>query len=254
MVSVETILRDKRDEIARLPSVGEWDRRSRPPHSFRDALARRDVSVIAEIKRSSPSTGSFDVDVDQLLDAYLDAGVDALSILTDRHFGMTRDDLARLGARCSIPILRKDFILSREQIDESHAVGADAILLIATFLGERELDDLGAHARSLRLDVLYEAHSAEEIKKIPSIAEIVGVNNRDLSSAEYRTDMNLCRHALAQLPVQAIKVAESGYGDAAEIPEGYNAVLIGGGLIREFKKTGSVKAMVARIKRGLRRS
>jgi len=247
MITIADILAAKRDEIARLRVKPATRRRTRRRHSFFDALQRDGLSIIAEIKRSSPSTGDLNVDIDLLFGAYKDAGVDALSILTDRHFGMTADDLEQLGRETDLPILRKDFILSREQIDEADAIGADAILLIATFLTTEELLDLGAHAESLGLDVLYEAHSREDLLKIPGRAKIIGINNRDLSR-DYATDTNLSSEMAALLPDGVLRVAESGFERAGEVPRGYDAALIGTGFIREFHRSGSVTILVSDIK------
>lgn len=246
-MTITDILAAKREEIARLRLKPVTRRRTRRRHSFFDALGHAELSIIAEIKRSSPSTGDLNVDIDLLFGAYKDAGVDALSILTDRHFGMTEDDLERLGRETDLPILRKDFILSREQIDEADAIGADAVLLIAKFLTIEELIDLGAHAESLGLDVLYEAHSREDLLKIPGRAKIIGINNRDLSR-DYATDTGLSSEMVSLLPDGVLRVAESGFERAGEVPAGYDAALIGTGLIREFHRSGSVRGLVSDIK------
>lgn len=239
--AIEAIFEAKRAEVARLRADMSWSRRARmrTRHSFRAALARPGLSVIAEVKRSSPSTGPLLNDVDALLEAYIAAEVDALSVLTDAHFGMSAVDLERLAARTDKSILRKDFTLSKEQILEADLIGADAILLIAAFLSSEELRDLGAYAASLGLDVLYEVHAAEELAKIPETAAIVGVNNRNLAAGDYRTDTALSRDLLASIPLGALRVAESGYERAGDVPPGYDAVLIGTGLIRAFTRGGA---------------
>lgn len=246
---IEEILSFKRDEITAL-SGKDFPPRKRARFSFRQALAKKGLSIIAEIKRSSPSTGPLDADIDELHDAYQVAGVDALSILTDRFFGMTSGDLERLAANSDLPVLRKDFILSREQITEADSIGADAILLIATFLEREELKDLGDFAGSLGLDVLYEAHSENDLEKIPATAEIVGINNRDLSGGDFRTDRTLSEKLAARLPGGTLKVAESGFDAGGQVPAGYDAVLIGTGLIRAFKRSGSVSDLVTSLRRG----
>ncbi len=240
-VSIEEILARKREEIAELRADRTWSGRPRirERRSFRAALAKPGLSVIAEIKRSSPSTGDLGVDIDALLAAYISAGVDALSILTDSHFRMSAGELERLAKKTDLPILRKDFTLSKEQIDEACILGADAILLIATFLPAEELAELGAHAEALGLDVLYEAHAREDLLKIPREAGIIGINNRNLAAGDYRTDTGLSQELHAMIPEGVIRVAESGYEKAAEVPAGYDAVLIGTGLIRKFKRGGS---------------
>lgn len=248
MITVEEILTRKRAEVERLRKNPVSRERRRIHPSLANALRGPGLSVIAEIKRSSPSTGEFEVDIFELRDAYMEAGVDGLSILTDEHFGMEAEDLYRLADGCMLPVLRKDFVLSKEQIDEAWALGADAVLLIAGILDAAALAELGAHAKSLGLDVLYETHAVEEIAMIPAGATIVGVNNRNLRSPAYHTDVSFAKRALAALPARAIKVAESGYDSGTAVPDGYDAVLIGTGLIREFKRSGSVIAAVRRIR------
>lgn len=247
MIGIERILQDKRAEIASLGN--SFPKRARPRFSFRGALARPGLSVIAEIKRSSPSTGPLGAEPMRLRDAYVAGKADALSILTDRHFGMAASDLAQLAADVAIPVLRKDFILSEAQIREADSIGADAILLIATFLEAGELVRLGRCAEEIGLDVLYEAHSAEDLAKIPASARIVGINNRNLSAGSYETDRALCEILRDRIPPGAVKVAESGFTAADQIPPGFDAVLIGTGLIREFTRGGDVGALIGAMKR-----
>jgi indole-3-glycerol phosphate synthase len=205
--------------------------------------------VIAEVKRASPSTGPLEVEPTALRDAYRAAGVDALSILTDAHFGMSIDDLEALAADVALPILRKDFILAESQIIEADLIGADAILLIAAFLSAGELARLGAFAEARGLDVLYETRSREEIDRLPAGARIVGINNRDLEDPGYRTDLKTADGLRAALPNNVLTVAESGITVPEDVPPGFDAILVGTGLIREFKKGGDVTALVASFHR-----
>lgn len=247
---ISEILEAKRNEVARLRREPLTRPRTRPRFSFIEALKEKGLSIIAEIKRSSPSTGDLNVDINALYAAYTSAKVDALSILTDSHFGMAASDLEKLAGSCTLPILRKDFILSAEQIQEADVIGADAILLIATFLESAEMAELGAYAESLGLDVLYEAHSEEDLLKIPGRARIIGINNRNLSGEDYKTDISLSKKMIDELPADVVKVAESGFERDGEIPRGYDAALIGTGLIREFNRTGDVTQLVDAMKRG----
>lgn len=244
-VSLADLLAAKRAEIARLDPPA-LPARSRPRRDFAAALRRPDggTAVIAEIKRASPSHGPFGAEPEALLAAYEAAGVDALSILTDRHFSMSGNDLATLGSRTRLPILRKDFILEERQLEEAERLGADAVLLIASILTEEELRRLGEAAARRRLDVLYEVHAPAEIARLPRGARIIGVNNRNLADPRYATDLAQAKKMLQELPPEAIKVAESGYESAAGIPSGCDAVLVGAGLIREFLRRGDVKEIV----------
>lgn len=245
-VSVEEILAAKRREVAALPA--SFPARVRPRLDFEAALRRPHRSVIAEIKRSSPSQGEFGVEPAALKAAYLEAGADCFSILTDVHFGMTAADLVELARDLPVPVLRKDFVLDARQIDEADSIGADAVLLIATFLSSAELDALGRHAAARGLAVLYEAHGAEDLAKMPSHARIIGINNRDLADPRYGVDRQRSKELLQKVPDGVIKVAESGYGSGSELPA-CDAVLIGAGLIREFKRKGNVTEMIEELQR-----
>lgn len=245
-VSVQEILAAKRREAEALPAT--FPARVRPRFDFEAALKRPHRAVIAEIKRGSPSQGAFGVEPAALRAAYLAAGADCFSILTDSHFGMTAADLVTLARDLPVPVLRKDFILDTRQIDEAEAIGADAVLLIATFLSTAELDALGRHAAARGLAVLYEAHGAEDLAKMPSHARIIGVNNRNLADPRYGVDPRLSKELLQKIPAGVIKVAESGYESGSELPP-CDAVLIGAGLIREFMRKGNVTEMVKELQR-----
>lgn len=250
------ILEAKRAEVEELRADTSWRRRerSRPRHDFKAALAGPGLAVIAEVKRSSPSTGTFAtsggaaLDPRALRDAYLAAGVDALSILSDHHFGMSAAMFAELAADASVPVLRKDFTLSTEQIDQAVLLGADAVLLIAGILDAATLRRLGHHAADCGLSVLYEVHAEDELDLLPPDAAIVGINNRDLSSAGYATDLGFSARLAGRLPAGALKVAESGYENPGEVPAGFDAVLIGTGLIRVFLSGGSLAERVRGLK------
>lgn len=251
-----SILEAKRAEVERLRADASWRRRyrTRPRYRFRDALAGPELAIIAEVKRSSPSTGPFldargeVIDVDALRDAYVAAGADALSILSDAHFGMGAAEFERLAASATVPVLRKDFTISTEQIDEAEILGADAILLIAGILDANELTRLGAHAAARGLDVLYEVHTERELDLLPSDAAIVGINNRDLASPTYATDLAFTARLVSLLPPGVLKVAESGYARGGEVPAGCAAVLIGTALIRHYLAGGSLRERIRELK------
>lgn len=251
-----SILEAKRAEVERLRADATWRqrRRTRPRYGFRDALAGPGLAVIAEVKRSSPSTGPFldahgaVIDVDALRDAYIAAGADALSILSDAHFGMCAAEFERLAASATVPVLRKDFTISTEQIDEAEILGADAILLIAGILDANELARLGSRAAERGLDVLYEVHAERELELLPPDAGIVGINNRDLASPTYATDLEFTARLVSRLPPGTLKIAESGYERGGEVPAGCAAVLIGTGLIRHYLAGGSLRDRVNELK------
>jgi len=249
MTAIDNILEEKQKEIFQLENSDLLQKaRTRRSYSFQNALSKNGISLIAEVKRSSPSAGDFDINPNALMKSYIDAGADALSILSDKHFGMNVGEFEALASKSKLPVLRKDFILSKKQVLESWILGADAVLLIASFLDSKKLDEFGAYAEELGLDVLYEVHSTEELKSLPKRAKIIGINNRNLKDAHLSTDTGLCSELVSKLPKGSIKVAESGFERGKNVPKGFDAVLIGTGLIREFKLNNNLKATINKIK------
>jgi indole-3-glycerol phosphate synthase len=201
--------------------------------SFRAALLRRSVAVIAEVKRRSPSAGSIreDLDPGERAALYASHGAAAISVLTDGpYFGGSMQDLRAAAERCPLPVLRKDFILDEVQILEARAAGASAVLLIVRVLGRSRLESLLHYAASLGLDALVEVHSPAELATaLESKADIVGVNSRDLDT--FTIDLGRAWALLRQVPSDRVAVAESGIlsqGDVARVAEcGADAVLVG---------------------------
>jgi indole-3-glycerol phosphate synthase len=222
-----------------------------PTVSMVEYLLREDrVGIIAEIKRSSPSTGILheEVDIETLSIGYMQAGASALSILTDEEFfgGSTRDlEEARKFNYC--PILRKDFIIDPYQIAEARSIGADCILLIARCLTPKQCDELASFAKSLGLEVLLEVHSREEIEShINKHVDIVGVNNRNLDT--FTTDINHSIELAAYLPKELVRISESGIGSAEQIIKlkeyGYRGFLIGGYFMKQMRPALACKNLV----------
>ena len=208
---------------------------SRP---FGEALARPGISLIAEHKRRSPSAGVIreGATVSDIVGAYERGGAAALSILTEgQHFGGSLQDLQDAIAATELPVLRKDFIIDRYQLYESAAAGADAILLIVAALDDDELYDLHREARGLDLDVLVEVHDEHELERALDIdAEILGLNNRDLS--DFSVDIERTYELLSDVPAGKTVVSESGYTSREQLEDldrvGVDAVLIGETLMR----------------------
>ncbi len=195
--------------------------------------------IIAEFKRRSPSRGPINLKADpvHVAGAYREAGVFAMSILTDRHFfGGGLMDLERV--RRSYPgmlLLRKDFIIDPYQVHESSAGGADMILLIAAILEPGEVSDLALEAASLGLHVLFEVHNRSELEKYHPAIELVGVNNRDLRSFEVDTAGSL--ELISHMPEGVIPVSESGLTGVDEIrglfQSGFRLFLMGEVFMKE---------------------
>jgi indole-3-glycerol phosphate synthase len=210
----------------------------REDRPFNEALTRPGLSLIAEFKRRSPSAGALapeGTDVATQVTAYERGGAAALSVLTDEpHFGGSLDDLRAARAACSLPIIRKDFIVDPYQLYEAAVNGADAVLLIVAALGDEDLRSLYTEARSIDLDCLVEVHDAEELERaLEAGAEVIGINNRNLD--DMSVDIATTYELMPDVPAGKTVVAESGISGRAELEEldrvGVDAVLIGGALM-----------------------
>jgi indole-3-glycerol phosphate synthase len=218
---------------------------------FAGALTRSTPAIIAEIKKASPSKGVLAGDFDPVAIAqmYERGGAAALSVLTDGpNFQGSLDHLKAARARVAIPVLRKDFTIGEFDVIEAAAAGADAILLIAAILDERQLRDYRELAAKFLIAALVEVHDEEELRiAAASGATIIGVNNRDLHTFEVRLDVSLRLAGLMQAGV--VRVAESGIHSATDIQllqtAGYTAFLVGEHLMRSDDPAAAVRALLA---------
>ena len=209
---------------------------------FAEAVrARADAgrpAVIAEIKKASPSKGLLREPFEPaaIAASYERHGAACLSVLTDeRFFQGSADDLREARAACTLPVLRKDFVVDEYQLAEAGAMDADCILLIAACLDDARLADLEACAQGLGLDVLVEVHDAAELERALRLATpLVGVNNRDLRSFEVRLETTL--ELLPRIPAGRLPVAESGILARADVARlraaGVHAFLVGEAFMR----------------------
>ncbi len=195
-------------------------------------LSQDKTGIIAEFKRKSPSKGiiNSDVSIEEVTSGYSREGASGLSVLTDfEFFGGTVADLSLARKLNSTPILRKDFIVDEYQVVESKAIGADAILLIAAILHKKGLLKLARLARSIDLQVLLEVHNAHELEMVNEFVNIIGVNNRDLTTFLVNTRLSF---SLAdKIPEGFVKISESGISSPHIIKQlkqaGYQGFLIG---------------------------
>jgi indole-3-glycerol phosphate synthase len=220
-----------------LAEIREAARRAPAPHDFLAALNARRPAIIAEIKRASPSKGDILPGLDPAAVArdYATAGASAISVLTDRHFKGSLEDLRTVRAAVDLPLLRKDFIFDPYQLHQARAAGADCILLIAAMLKEAELRALYAAARELGLQALVEVHNEDELRAAERAgAEIVGINNRDLHT--FVTDIAVTERLLKGYRGAAVVVSESGIDTPEDIRRldrvGARGFLIGESLLR----------------------
>jgi indole-3-glycerol phosphate synthase len=239
---------------ARVPEV-ELERAARARNDFRpfrDALvAGPGLSLIAEHKRRSPSAGTIreDLELEDVVRAYERGGASALSILTEpASFGGSLEDLRRARAVTGLPLLRKDFIVDPYQLVEATAAGADAILLIVAALEPHELSALHERAAELGLAALVEVHNARELDiAAEAAAQIIGINNRDLTTLE--VDIRTTPRLAPLVPRGSVIVAESGFTERSELGEladaGVDAVLVGEALMRAADPEAACRALVA---------
>jgi len=206
---------------------------------FYAALANPGLSLIAEIKYSSPSAEGrifSSVKPEKIAKTYEKNGARAISVLTDEKFFLGKlEFISRVRAACNLPILRKDFIIHPYQLYEAKACGADAVLLIASILKKTRLKELYSLAGELGLDVLMEIHDAHELKTtLERAPKIIGINNRDLKTM--KIDLNTFSRLSKLIPANIIKVAESGIKtreDAEQMRKsGADAILVGATLMQ----------------------
>jgi len=224
-----------------------------PANDFAAALRPppgRRVSLIAEVKKASPSQGVLNANLDPAAQAsiYASAGAAAISVLTDeKYFRGSLGDLVAVRAAVKVSVLRKEFIVDEYQLWESRAAGADAVLLIAAALEMKRLVDLLDAAKGIGLGTLVEAHTADELERaLRCGAPVIGVNNRDLQTL--RTSVETSLRLLPLIPSGPVAVSESGIftGDDVErvVAAGAHAVLVGEALVRAQDVAGKVRELV----------
>jgi indole-3-glycerol phosphate synthase len=233
------------EELGRQIESGDGQR------PFSEALTRPGLSLIAEFKRRSPSSGTIGsgAEVAAVARAYEAGGAAALSVLTEApHFGGSLDDLREARGASGLPILRKDFTVDRYQLYEAAAYGADAVLLVVAALGDRQLASLYEEARELDLDCVVEIHGEEELDRALAIgAEVLGINNRNLD--DLSVDVNTTFELITDVPAGKTVVSESGISERETLDEldrvGVDAVLIGEALMRADDPEAKVRELTA---------
>ena len=242
---LDTIVRQKKIEVAALKSSGIHlppafqEKSIDPPRGFRRALVEYNgVSIIAEVKKASPSKGIICVDFDPVAIAlnYEKSGAQAISVLTDVNFFQgSLLYLMQVREAVNLPVLRKDFIVDELQIREARLHGADAILLIAAILDLHQLRDYQAYAGDCGMDVLVEVHDEAELElALRAESQLIGINNRNLK--DFTMDLGTTFRLKKMIPEGIPVVSESGLRDQADIRSlaeaGITAALIGETLMR----------------------
>ncbi len=221
-------------------------------------LASPDLTVIAEIKRASPSRGVIEKGLEpaERLDAYVRGGARAVSVVTDGPFFDGKADTLRdLRAKTDLPLLRKDFVIDPVQLYESRFLGADAVLLIAAVLGKDGLSEMLEAAGSIGLETLVEVHSEKELRMVLGTpARLVGINNRNL--ADFSVDLGVTERLMNVLrdlepPGRRLVVAESGVfspEDALFLAGcGVDGILVGSYLVETTEPEGRIREILERV-------
>lgn len=262
MTILDKILKEKKKEIAKLRNQ-TFDQISYPPiKTFEQTIKdKTTMSVIAEMKRASPSNGMINKDVDPVKQAkrYEKSGASAISVLTDTPFFQgTIDDLRAVRETVRIPILCKDFMIDPIQIDRAKAAGANIILLIAAALDDHEMANLYRYAKDKNLEVLCEVHNEEEMERVINLgAKIIGINNRDLKT--FKVDLKTTeRLANMVTDTDTILISESGIKTTEDVETvaeaGAEAILVGETLMRSDNIVQTMNSLQVPLSKQVRSS
>ena len=257
MSALDSIIAGVREdlELRRLPmgKLLEHLEMAPPVRDCLPSLLTEEISIISEIKRSSPSKGSLAPIVDPagLAAQYEQAGAAVISVLTERRrFGGSLDDLDIVRKAVDIPILRKDFMVSEYQFYEARAHGADVVLLIVAALSQNQLDDYYQLSKELGMKALVEVHTHDELERALEISpEIVGVNSRNLKTLE--VDTQAFSQLIPQIPSGIARVAESGISKRDDVVFahecGATAILVGEALVRAQSPSVAINELLGRL-------
>jgi indole-3-glycerol phosphate synthase len=253
---LDKIVAQKREEVERrkravpMTYLQERIARQKPVLDLALALKGNQIRLIAEVKQASPSRGVLNQNFDpvELSRTYAEGGAAAISVLTEANYFMGNNEhLAAIKEVVGIPLIRKDFIFDPYQAYESRAYGADALLLIAAMLSEKQLKDLVSLSHSLGLRCLVEAHNEGEVERaVLSEAKIIGINNRDLNT--FAVDIDTTRRLRPLIPKEKIVVSESGVKSGSDMQKlwewGVDAVLIGEALVAASDVRAKMKELL----------
>ena len=256
MSVLDEIISGVREELDRnrlsLAQIHEMVESASPAKDVINAFNLDGLSIIAEVKRSSPSKGALATIADPagLAKVYESAGASVVSVLTERRrFGGSLDDLDAVRERVSIPVLRKDFMVDEYQFYEARAHGADLVLLIVAALSSQQLRDFASLAKELGMQALVEVHTEDEMIRALEISPaIVGVNSRNLKTLE--VDPQVFAALLPMIPKNVIAVAESGISTRADAlfaqEHGAHALLVGEALVRGSDPALTLRTLLGR--------
>lgn len=242
---LEQIIANKKKEIDELKAGTPVQRLEKSKYFQRETyamsefiLSKAKTGIIAEFKRKSPSRGVINdhSTVEEVTTGYFRSGASGLSVLTDTtFFGGSSSDLMRTRELNPIPILRKDFIIDEYQVIETKAIGADVVLIIAAALSREKAKCLSRLARSFNLQVLLEVHHSAELSHLNEFVDMIGVNNRDLSTSI--VDIETSVRMAEDIPKDFLKISESGIATPLIFSKlrkyGFQGFLVGERFMRE---------------------
>lgn len=261
MDKLAEICATKREEVAArkaFATIEDLDRRAAtasPPRGFRRALeakAAAGFGLIAEIKKASPSKGLIRPDFRpaEHAVAYERGGAACLSVLTDEPYFQGHEDyLMDARAACTLPVLRKDFMVDPWQVPEARAIGADAILIIVAALDDAQMAEIESAALERGMDVLVEVHDEAEMERAARLqSRLIGVNNRDLKT--FRTDLGTTERLAPLAPEGTLLIGESGINTAADCARlaeaGVRCFLVGESLMRQADVEAATRELIGR--------
>jgi len=220
--------------------------------SLSESILNKPCGIIAEFKRRSPSKPeiSSKAVVENIIPDYQSHGAAGISILTNEvYFGGKMDDILQARGLTTLPILRKEFIVDEYQILEAKYLGANAILLIASILSKSDIKRLTTLAHALELEVLLELHSTCEVDKIDPLVNVIGINNRDLTT--FKTDYTHSIDIYPELPKEKVLISESGINHADQMKSlidcGFNGFLIGEYFMKKNDPGETLKALIKEV-------
>lgn len=254
MSVLDSIIEGVREDLAsRRLSMAQISEAIDSAPKVRDPLAtllNNEISLIAEVKRSSPSKGPLATILDPaaLAEQYASAGATMVSVLTERRrFGGSLDDLVAVRSRVDIPILRKDFMIDEYQFFEARAHGADVVLLIVAALGSNQIKDYHDLTLELGMRALVEVHTHDELERALEISpQIIGINSRNLKTLG--VDATVFAELIPRIPKDLVRVAESGISTRSEVEyaqaQGASAVLVGEALVKAGDSVAAVRELL----------
>ena len=252
---LDKIVAEKRREVEkskRSQSMKSFEKRiasRKKTLSLASALRSKTIKLIAEVKKASPSKGVLKRDLKhiELAKTYAQNGATAISVLTEeKYFQGGLKYLEKIKKEVNIPVLRKDFIFDEYQIYESAYYGADALLLIAAIINQKQLGGLISLSRSLGMECLVEVHNEKELERaLTCDADIIGINNRDLNT--FNVNIDTTRKLCNLIPEEKIVVSESGIRNKNDVVKvrkwGVNAILVGESLVTSDDIPGKIKEL-----------